>query len=268
MDRIQKIKKHSIEWNVHRANDIETNDIDFLYCFRGDSTRESPITVYKVEFQHPKDENGFSLNCEDIFAAQYYILYELRYSKESEEFNPYGKNWYLNYTTTDRISSDYSGASVFESMEEVEKDINERNNILAYMLSYIAESADEAVEAADRHKIISLSAHKEKYDGYKSYALQKNELKDLAWYFLEFSTSIGIMSTKIEKDRILFSLDREAIVEFWLENDKGYLRFWRKYDKEGTMYTAVTNCAFEAVQWLLYKANHRLILRDMYDTYR
>ena len=83
-------------------------------------------------------------------------MYELRYFKESEEFNPYGKNWYLNYMTTDRISSDYSRASVFESMEEVEKDINERNNILAYMLSYIAGSADEAVEAADRHYINSI----------------------------------------------------------------------------------------------------------------
>ncbi len=255
------IKKHEIEWNVHHANDIETNPIDFLYCFQGDSTRDSSICVYKVLFQNAIGKNGYPTYCDDIFKAKYFILYILSYHKKSEKHDPYGDEWYLNYTTIDQIAMDYDLVFVYESLEEIEHRINNRSNELAYMLSYLAESPEEAKEASEKNGIISISSHPQRYDGYRGYQLSgQDSLADIAGYFNEFGTSIGILSTKIYKDRIYLHLDGERNVIFQIKNDKGYLEHWMYDDKEGTLCTFMTYRAFDAVRWLLALANHELPL--------
>lgn len=263
----ETIIKHNIEWNIHHANDIETNPIDFLYCFQGDSTREHVIRVYKVECQYPVDEDGISLYSDDFFQAQYYILYTLLYTKQSELYDPYGENWYLNYTTIDQIADDYNSAQIFETMEDLENNINSWVHTLTYMLSYIADSAEDAKEAAEKTKILDIAPHILRYDGYQNYNVNPDSLEDIAWYFNEFASSIGILSTKIIKDMIHFNLDRNAKVTFRLKNGKGYLKHWRTHDKAGTICKVTTQNAFEAVQWLLFKAYHKLPLRDKWDAY-
>lgn len=213
------------------------------------------------------DDEGFTLFSDDIFKAQYYILYSLSYSKKCEEYDPYGKKWYLNYTSIDEIANDYTFARVYESLDKLEARIVNRERELAYMLSYIAESSQEAEEAAKHHtQIISMSSHEERYNGYERY--NNPSLTDIAWYFNEFHSSIGIMSMKIEDDKIYMNLDRDGRVMFQLKQNNGYLEYWRNSDKKGTLCTVTTWCAFEAVKWLLYKANHELPLRDYFSEYK
>ena len=267
MSRKKTINKYSIEWNVHHANDMQNNPIDFLYCFQGDSTREHCVRVYKVEFQHPVDENGASLFCDDIFKAEYFILYTLLYDKRFEEYDPYGEKWYMNYTSIDQIAWDFSGAKVFRSFEKLEQMINGRTDQLAYMLSYITESPEEAKEAAGKTRILSLSSHEERYDGCNNCSFRNASLEDIAWYFNEFASSLGILSTKIEKDRICFHIDREGRAVFQIKNDRGYMEHWRENEwredsKEETLCTVRIDRAFDAVRWLLYKANHELPIKD------
>ncbi len=138
--------------------------------------------------------------------------------------------------------------------------------VLAYFLSHITDSPEEAIEAAGKTGIISVSSHKERYNGYENYALRPNTpIEDIAWYFNEFHTSIGILSTKIENDRIYFNLDRDGKAVFRLENNRGYLEHWREHrweHKEDTLCTFATRHAFDAVKWLLFMANHELPLRE------
>ena len=267
---METIKLHGIKWNVHHANDIKTNPIDFIFCIQGNSTRESMIRVYKVMFQYPVDEKGYTLYYGDISKAEYYILNSLTYTKMCEDYDPYSSKWYLNYTSVDMIASDYNYATVFKSLKDIEDRINDRTNELAYMLSYIADSIDDAKESASKNKILDIKAHKSRYNGYASYLWNEKEgktLEDIAWYFNEFHTSTGILSTKIEDNKIKFRLDRSGRVEFQLKGDNGYIQHWRNYGKKDTLYTATTECAYDAVMWLLQRAYHTLPIMDKYEHY-
>ena len=266
---METVKKFKIEWNVHRANDIETNPVDFLYCFQGDSTRDHCVHVHKVVFQPHMHKDGYALPWDDVFKSEYFILHRMIYSKKCEEYDPYGDKWYLNYTSLREIAGDYDHGIVFRSFEELEKRIENRVNELAYMLSHISESTEEAQEAAERTKILSISAHEMRYDGYVNYKYnEKTDLETVLWYFNEFASSIGILSAKIRNGTIHLNMDREGRATFTIRNDKGYLKHWRTDNRKGTLHTAATENAFEAVKWLLERAYYELPLHERHMPYR